>query len=157
VTIDPHRITEDGKVIQGCSHTSLLLNHKARKKLVIQTVINLRRLNLPFDSIVCSGISGMLVAPQVCELLDKHLVIIRKENESRYSDFIIEGVSPSRFIILDDLICSGNTIKYITSTLQEENPLAVCLGAYFYMADEHPYTWGEKHFRSIHKIPLLNT
>jgi len=29
-TIDDHRKTSDGKYIQGCSHTSQVLNHKVR-------------------------------------------------------------------------------------------------------------------------------
>ena len=69
----------DGKVIQGCAHTSLILNHKTRNKIIIKAVCNLRKIRDEFDTIVCCGVSGLMVVPQIAELLDKHILVVRKD------------------------------------------------------------------------------
>lgn len=155
--IDEFRKTDDGKVIQGASHTCRVLNHKNRNKIIIKAVCDLRKIQDQFDSIVCSGISGLLVAPQISELLNKYLVVIRKKNEKCYSEFPMEGVTPFRYVIVDDLICSGSTIKHIKNTIYEDSPRARCVGAYFYIPDECAYTEEtaklfERDFRTV----LLN-
>lgn len=157
--IDEFRRTESGKIIQGASHTCRVLNHKNRNKIIIKAVCDLRKISDQFDSIVCCGVSGLVVAPQVCELLDKNLVIIRKKHEKRYSHFSVEGVNPARYIILDDLICSNNTIKYIIKTIKEESTKSICIGAYFYIPEECAYknnVDGAKLFERDLRIRLLN-
>lgn len=155
-TIDSHRKMSDGKIIQGCPHTSLLLNHKNRNKIIMKAVSDLR--NYDFDTIVCCGTSGLLVAPQISEILDKHIVVIRKPSEKRYSDFDIEGVTPYRYIIVDDLVCSGWTVKLIKNTLYEESPRSLCVGAYFYLPEECAYSGhsGSILFKRDFGIPALN-
>jgi adenine/guanine phosphoribosyltransferase-like PRPP-binding protein len=155
--IEDFRQTPDGKVIQGASHTCRVLNHKARNKAIIKAVCDLRKISDTFDSIACCGISGLMVVPQIAELLDKHIVIIRKKDESRYSNFLIEGVTPFRYIIIDDLICSGNTLKWINNSIYEENPKARCVGLYCYMPEECAYTAETvKQFEARYRMPLLN-
>lgn len=150
------RRTEDGKVIQGASHTCKVLNHKVRNKIIIKAVCDLRKINNQFDTIACCGVSGLMVVPQIAELLNKHILIIRK-NEKCYSDFPMEGVAPFRYIIIDDLVCSGNTIKHIKHTIYEDSPKAYCVGVYCYMPEECAYTEAtskmfEKEFHTL----LLN-
>jgi adenine/guanine phosphoribosyltransferase-like PRPP-binding protein len=137
--LDDFRRTPDGKVIQGASHTCRVLNHKSRNKVIIKAVCDLRKISDQFDSIACCGVSGLMVVPQIAELLDKHIVIIRKENDRCYSDFPMEGVTPFRYIIVDDLVCSGYTIQHIKSTIYEDCPKAQCVGVYCYMPEECAY------------------
>lgn len=156
--IDSHRKMNDGKYIQGCSHTSLILNHKVRNKIIIGAVCNLRKISDTFDSIACCGTSGLMVVPQIAELLDKHIVVVRK-NERSYSDFKIEGVSPYRYIIIDDLVCSGRTVRHIKNNIKAECPMAKCMGIYCYMPKECAYsadTDGSKLCLRDLGIPLLN-
>jgi adenine/guanine phosphoribosyltransferase-like PRPP-binding protein len=136
--IEDFRRTEDGKIIQGASHTCRVLNHKARNKAIVKAVCDLRKVKDSFDSIACCGISGLMVVPQIAELLNKHIVIIRKP-ENSYSDFTIEGVTPFRYVIVDDLVCSGSTIKHIKNTIYEECPKAKCVGVYCYIPEECAY------------------
>lgn len=155
--VDDFRKTSDGKIIQGASHTCRVLNHKERNKIIIKAVCNLRKLGDTFDSIACSGVSGLMVVPQVAELLNKNIIIIRKKNEDCYSEFSIEGVSPFRYIILDDLICSGNTVRHIQRSINSEFPRAKCLGLYCYIPDECAYTSEtSKLFERDFRMPLLN-
>jgi orotate phosphoribosyltransferase len=157
-TVDDHRKMADGKVIQGCSHTSLVLNHKERNKIIIKAVCKLRKISDEFDTIACCGISGLLVVPQIAELLNKHILIIRK-NEKCYSEFRMEGVAPFRYVVVDDLICSGSTIKRIKNTIKEDHPRARCVGVYCYMPEETAYKAdrdGSKLCERDLGVPLLN-
>jgi adenine/guanine phosphoribosyltransferase-like PRPP-binding protein len=155
--IEDFRQTEDGKIIQGAAHTCRVLNHKNRNKIIIKAVCDLRKIADTFDTIACCGVSGLMVVPQIAELLNKNIVIIRKPDEKRYSDFYIEGVSPFRYIIVDDLICSGDTLKWIRQAIYEDNPKAICNGLYCYLPDECAYTKEtEKLFSQRYRTILLN-
>lgn len=137
--IDDFRITEDGKVIQGASHTSRILNHKYRNKVVIEAYTKLSKVDFWYDAIACSGTSGLIVVPQIAELLKKNIIVVRKETNNTYSDFILEGPHTKQYIIIDDLICSGNTAKRIISYINSENPRSKCMGIYTYMPDDCAY------------------
>lgn len=157
-SIEDCRKTTDGKYIQGASHTCHVLNHKERNKIIIKAVCDLRKISNQFDSIACCGVSGLMVVPQIAELLDKHIVIIRKD-EKRYSEFRTEGVAPFRYVVVDDLICSGSTIKNITSIIHDEYPRARCIGVYCYLPQECAYSSdsaGSKLCERDLGIPLLN-
>jgi adenine/guanine phosphoribosyltransferase-like PRPP-binding protein len=155
--LDSYRMTEDGKVIQGASHTCRVLNHKNRNKIIIKAVCDLRKIENTFDSIACCGVSGLMVVPQIAELLNKNIVIVRKPDEKRYSEFWIEGASPFRYVVVDDLICSGDTFKWIRQAIHEDNPKAICTGLYCYIPDECAYTTATvKMFEQRYRTPFLN-
>lgn len=156
--MDEYRKTHDGKIIQGASHTCRVLNHKERNKAIIKAVCDLRKAADSFDSIACCGVSGLMVVPQIAELLNKHIVIVRK-GEKCYSEFRTEGVAPFRYIILDDLICSGGTVKHIKRVLKDEYPRSSCIGVYCYMPNECAYRDDEEGSKLCQRdldIPLLN-
>ena len=157
--IEEIRRTDSG-IIQGASHTCHVLNHKIRNKIIIKAVCDLRKISDQFDSIACCGVSGMLVVPQISELLNKNIIVVRKEGEKCYSEFRTEGVAPFRYIILDDLICSGSTVKYIKKILKDEYARSRCVGVYCYLPDECSYRPNEEGYKLCKRdlgIPLLNT
>ena len=53
-TVDDHRKTHDGRIIQGASHTSVILNHKHRNKIIVETYAHIAKLinkqDLYFDA-----------------------------------------------------------------------------------------------------------
>jgi adenine/guanine phosphoribosyltransferase-like PRPP-binding protein len=154
--LDDFRRMTDGKVIQGSSHTCRVLNHKVRNKAIIKAVCDLRNIINEFDSIACCGISGLMVVPQIAEILNKHIIIVRKPEQS-YSNFVMEGVVPVRYIVIDDLICSGETLNHITNTINEECPKSKCIGLYCYMPEECTYTaQTSKVFEKKYNMSLLN-
>jgi adenine/guanine phosphoribosyltransferase-like PRPP-binding protein len=156
-TLEDFRKTGDNRVISGSAHTCRVLNHKTRNRIIINAVCQLRKLNDTYDSIACSGTSGLMVVPQIAELLNKEIVIVRKKNEKSYSPFHIEGVTPFRYIIIDDLVCSGNTIKHITKSLKEEYPRSKCIGLYCYIPEDCAYTTQtSKMFERDFGMPFLN-
>ena len=138
-TIEEVRNTDSG-IIQGASHTCHVLNHKVRNKIIIKAVCDLRKISDTFDSIACCGSSGLMVVPQIAELLNKNIILVRKKNDKCYSNFAIEGVSPFRYIIVDDLICSGGTVRHIKRTIREDVNRAKCVGLYCYLPQECAYT-----------------
>lgn len=148
----------DGGYIQGSSHTCHVLNHKVRNKIIIKAVCDLRKITDSFDSIACCGVSGLMVVPQIAELLNKHIIVVRK-GEKCYSEFRTEGVAPFRYIILDDLICSGSTVKHIKNTLKEEYIRSSCIGVYCYLPHECAYSADEDGSKLCVRdfgMPLLN-
>jgi adenine/guanine phosphoribosyltransferase-like PRPP-binding protein len=83
---------------------------------------------LDFDAIACSGISGLLFAPPVAKALGKTLLIVRKQ-KGEHSYQLVEGDhGAKRYIVLDDLICSGTTLDRIVSRIEDVNKGARCLG-----------------------------
>jgi adenine/guanine phosphoribosyltransferase-like PRPP-binding protein len=156
--IDDFRKTRDGKYIQGASHTSIVLNHQFRNMIVMEAIRKLRP--YAFDTIVGCGTSGLIVIPQIAEILDKHILVVRKPKEKCYSEFSTEGVAPSRYIILDDLICSGSTIRHIKRTINNEYPIAKCIGIYCYLPQECAYRNNPEGSALCQRdlgAPLLNT
>lgn len=153
------RKTDNGEIIQGSSHTCHVLNHKIRNKIIIKAVCDLRKISDQFDSIVCCGVSGLMVVPQIAELLNKHIIVVRKEGEKCYSEFRTEGVAPFQYIIIDDLICSGETIKHIKKVLKDEYYRSQCVGVYCYLPNEcayQPSETGSKLCQRDLGTPLLN-
>ena len=136
--LDDFRRNEDGSIIQGASHTCRVLNHKYRNKVIINAYTKLSKADFWFDSIACCGTSGMLVVPQIAELFKKNIIVVRK-NLDCYSDFINEGPSTKQYVIIDDLICSGKTVKRIIKAIKTETPRSRCMGVYSYMKDECAY------------------
>ena len=156
--IEDVRKTSDGKYIQGASHTCHVLNHKERNKIIIKAVCNLRKIVDTFDSIACCGVSGLMVVPQIAEILNKNIVVVRK-GERCYSEFRTEGVAPFQYIILDDLICSGSTVKHIKRVIKDEYSRSSCIGVYCYLPNECAYRNNEEGNKLCKRdlgIPLLN-
>jgi predicted amidophosphoribosyltransferase len=99
-----------------------------------------------------------MVVPQIAELLNKNIVVVRK-GERCYSEFRTEGVAPFRYIILDDLICSGSTVKHIKRVLKDEYSRSSCVGVYCYLPSECAYSrnnMGKQLCQTDLGIPLLN-
>jgi len=153
--VDEVRLMADGRIIRGASHTCRVLNHKARTKAIIKSVCHLRPMAHTFDSIVCCGTSGLLVAPQIAEILDKHIVVVRKDQKC-YSDFVVEGVAPNRYIIVDDFICMGDTIRHIMDSISEDSPSSRCYGVYCYMGEECNYRGFPDELEAYLGIKYLN-
>jgi adenine/guanine phosphoribosyltransferase-like PRPP-binding protein len=72
-----------------------------------------------FRNIAFRGISGALVAPALAVLLEKNLLVVRKPNESAHTRSLVEGnKSHAPYIIVDDFISSGDTIRHIVEAVK---------------------------------------
>ena len=79
---------------------------------LINTIIsNLNEIN--FDTIVVTGISGMLIAPHLALKMKKNLFIIRKEKDNTHSCSNYVGCLGKNWIFLDDHITTGSTLNRV--------------------------------------------
>jgi len=152
--LDEFRRNADGSIIQGAAHTSRILNHKYRNKIIINAYSYLNKLDLYYDSIACCGTSGLMVVPQIAELLNKNIIVVRKKKDG-YSDFMVEGAATNLYIIIDDLICSGGTVKHIIKNIRRETPRSKCVGVYCYMPEESSYRNCPEYCKRDLGIPYL--
>ena len=109
----------------------LLLEHKSRQRAITESVRALRASNLEFDVIVCCGLSGSLIAPDVARKLNKKLVIVRKQDGSHGHDVELTfNEDVGNYVIVDDLIESGKTVDLIRKRLHWYE--GKCVGIYLY-------------------------
>lgn len=104
---------------------------KKRTAAIKALVARLRRRG--FDTIACRGLSGMVVAPTVAYLLDKQVLVVRKSVADNHSRSWVESSGePRRYIIIDDFVFDGHTVKAIADRVAERYPAAKCAGVYCY-------------------------
>ena len=88
-----------------------------RKQIVHRLVANINESGLDFDSVVFRGMSGALIVPEVAGVLNKPIVLVRKDDGS-HSSHIVEGYAHvKKYIIIDDLIYMGHTITNIVDRM----------------------------------------
>lgn len=99
-----------------------------------------------FDTIAVSGVSGLLLGPILAYKLGKNLAVVRKTDDSTHSYCTIEGQWGSKYVIIDDFIASGATVRYIRDKLDNrfglDGEFTQCVGFYGYdrkESFEHTY------------------
>ena len=123
------------------------------RRILNKLARNIRNANITFDSIAFRGMSGTLVAPTIAFRLKKNPVLIRKECDGSHSGRSIEANSEVvDYIIIDDLIESGTTIKRIVEAMDERGITPDhCKGIFLYgTASEQTVFEGqikEAHYR----------
>ena len=134
-------------------HLVPMLNPKQARYTVKQVIKMIRTMGLRFDAIACRGVSGLLIAPIVAMRLNKTLLIVRKKEET-HSHFEVEGNHGAKhYIILDDFIESGDTVKEIAKAIHKVNPTAHCVGYIAYKRlSELPRTFCKKPFKEEMKL-----
>ncbi len=118
------------------SYVTEALETKTAAQLEKALVKYLRALRLRFDTVVFRGMSGALMAPGVARKMGKELVMVRKD-DGNHSGMRVEGFkSPKRYIIVDDFVCTGATVKAIYAALKDsvmtEQRAAKCVGVVCY-------------------------
>jgi adenine/guanine phosphoribosyltransferase-like PRPP-binding protein len=110
------------------SHLLPMLNPARAKHTVRQVIRMVRALNLKFDAIACRGVSGLLIAPIVAMRLNKTIIVVRK-GEQTHSMQAVEGDhGAKRYLILDDFIDGGDTVRAIVQSIYDVNKKARCAG-----------------------------
>lgn len=96
-----------------------------------------------FDAIAFRGMSGALVAPNLALRLRKDLIMVRKPktDESTHSGYRVEGRQDAvNYLIIDDLVGTGLTVKNIINEIKNFNPKSKCVGVLTYLEDWADYT-----------------
>jgi adenine/guanine phosphoribosyltransferase-like PRPP-binding protein len=63
-------------------------------------------------------VSGALIAPAIAHKMGKGLIVVRKKGDDTHSARKIEGhFDQCRYVIVDDFICTGKTLKFIAQSI----------------------------------------
>lgn len=84
-----------------------------------------------FDTIVVTGLSGTLIGLPVAIALDVNLAVAR-QIPGDHSSRMVEGRIGERWVFLDDLICSGDTLTRVATQIAGVAPESVLVGACCY-------------------------
>jgi len=92
---------------------------KGMKQLILESGVK-------FDAIAYSGNSGALIVPTLAYVLNKDVILVRKDadfrncsSRHRIEGLISSGREPINYIIVDDFPESGSTIKRIQYRIQK--------------------------------------
>lgn len=72
-----------------------------------------------FDTFVARGVSGCIAAPVLARAMRKQFLIVRKDGDGSHSTCRVEGRLGSRWVMVDDLVCTGDTAKAIGNRVAE--------------------------------------
>jgi len=126
--------------VSACSHLYKVLDPETRGKVIAKCIKVLKPHLNKFDAIAVCGYSMALIGPSVADAIGKPIIIVRKSNRNTASQFPVEGVVCNRYIIIDDLICSGTTINRVIKKIKEEhNTKAKLVGIYLYTIEQSSY------------------
>ena len=102
-----------------------------------------------FDAIAFSGLSGLLVGPTVALLTGKTMIAVRKPSDmdgNCHSTNLVEGDHGARsYIIVDDFVCSSNTMKRIKKAIFDWAPDMRYAG----MLETHYLTWDDNEHTKL--------
>jgi adenine/guanine phosphoribosyltransferase-like PRPP-binding protein len=111
-------------------------------------IITAYRKKHPFDAIAFTGSSGAAIAFPLSFFLKLPLIHIRKDDKNHYGKPIEGTISSKKYLIVDDLIASGATIRNIVKTINKEyKHKAKPVGIYLYDSD--------RNFPAFDKIPII--
>ena len=82
-----------------------------------------------FDTLAFRGMSGAFLGPTLALRLNKSMILVRKEDDDSHSFHKVEGNKlASRYVIVDDFVCSGDTQKAIIDAVAKFAPDASFVG-----------------------------
>ena len=108
------------------------------RDMSLARMLDLYSLNSEFRQlpIVVTGISGMAIGFPLAFKLQLEICVVRKNGDSTNALRALEGYIPQGdFVILDDFIGCGTTVRTIISAIKKESPLANCVGVILYRLD----------------------
>ena len=102
------------------SYSGYILDSRTLSQIVTEITRKLSRRRDQFDVIAVRGMSGSIVGGAVAVRLQKNLLIVRKKGESPNTLRTVEGdYSAKKYIIIDDMICTGDTINIIRNEIRD--------------------------------------
>lgn len=119
------------KEYTSCTWLQPLLNCSDRAKVVERTLQELKPHDDKFTAIACTGYSSSLISSIIANEMNKDLIVVRKESDSRHSGHLVEGPKSAKYIFIDDMISTGQTWLRVKDTVSERLK-GVMIGIYLY-------------------------
>ena len=127
----------------GQTHMSPLINMDTLRVFIKRAVEVLS--GDEFDAIAFRGMSGALLATPVALAMKKTLILVRHLDDPSHSEEMVEGDCTARtYVILDDFIASGDTVRAIKEAVADWAPQAKYLGTLLAIGTEK-YPPGQLH------------
>jgi len=126
-------MSHSSKIYDCCSHLEKSLSREQARNTIKKVICELKRVK--FDTIAFSGMSGALIAPMVAQVMKKELIMVRRNEgkDGSHSKRWVEGYDGVKdYVIIDDLIDSGDTCVGIIRGIQQFSPEAKCIAIYTY-------------------------
>lgn len=106
-------------------------------KLVADAVAALRPVADCFQSIAFRGTSGAMFGPAIAAALGKGCTLVRKDDGHHEENGPITGsIDMDAYMIIDDLIATGETVRVIQRLLRQYSPCSKCAGIYLWRDNE---------------------
>lgn len=146
------------RVSSGYGWTDSSVAGFTRKMQEASVKIELLQETYKFQALACRGSSGMMAASVLGIALQLPVIYVRKEEEFSHGSSVESNAgyrTLERYLIVDDLICTGNTLAKIADKIEnyaKRNSMKppVCVGAFLY-ADNYAKgfnkTVGNRTFR----------
>lgn len=97
------------------------------------TTLSLLKEMYNFDTIAFTGSSGSGLAYILSYALKTPLILVRKQSDNNHSGLPFEGnMDVKKYLIVDDIMSSGNTVANIISLLYRKMPHAKCAAIFLY-------------------------
>jgi hypothetical protein len=116
----------------GDSYFSKALTYSNRKLL---SEFRAEMDDVSYDTIVGTGLSGTVYVSRVAPILGKKFTIVRKaDDQSTHSRYRTEGTVGLEYIIADDFMCSGRTVRHVIEQMYKDYPWSKFMGVWCYEA-----------------------
>ena len=128
----------------GCNYETAVRDPAILKRVVDILLPVLKKHIDDFDGFVVSGYSMSLISPILAFMLDKHIAVVRKDDND-HSGHRVEGLTYQRWVMVDDLVSSGSTLGRIYSGLKKISGelVGICLYNHEFYVGEFQKTFTE--------------
>lgn len=114
---------------RSCDYLRAYLNPNMAKERYRRAKLALLKYKNQFDSIAFTGMSGAMIAVPIAHAMKKPLILVRKDKANCHSGRQVEGnIACKNYVIVDDLIASGETVERVQRKIFEWSPQAHCIG-----------------------------
>lgn len=123
------RFPDTGATAESPGRYGMFRTHEGHALAVKRCLRALRPIRGEFDAIYCTGLSGEIPAATVTYVMKKELLVLRKQRGSDTMSHgqLLEGsvkdVSGTRYIIIDDFVSGGGTLKRLMQHLPSNGSL----------------------------------
>jgi adenine/guanine phosphoribosyltransferase-like PRPP-binding protein len=115
-----------------CGYLHNVLERDSLKECITLIIRHIEQTGVEFDSFAFTGMSGTIPGSILAYSLNKTMIMVRKEGDNSHSFEKVEGdIAAKKYIIIDDFICDGNTVRNIFLQIRHFAPEAVCIGGIF--------------------------
>lgn len=125
-------------------------NKRKRKAIVKKVIADLK--GVDFDAIAVQGVSGLIMGPIVAYLMNKNLVVVRKQGEKSHASQLVESpVSSGKYVILDDFVNSGTTARTIRDAIKKAHLDMELVGGYCWVPGRRFQLYPDDEIKDLNK------